>query len=373
MINVPFNSIDKTIIESLLSNEVRENRTLDYKELLPANGRDDRKEFLADITAFANAAGGDIVFGVTEKRENNRPTGIPETIPGLAGINADAEILRLENVIRDGVEPRINGLQFKAIDGFSAGPVIILRIPKSWSSPHMVKLGDSRFYSRNNAGKYALDVVQIRSAFAFSESLPERVRRFREERIARIVAGETPIVLLSNHAKVVLHLVPIAALDPTTRLDTAPLQYQTEKLQPINANGWNYRHNLDGFLTYGKHGNSQTPTTYLQIFRSGAIEAVESMLLELNNIHARDSGADPHNLVSSAAIERTLIVALDKFLKVEKELGMEPPVFIMLSLVGVKGYGIFSEWTHYEDTYRFDRDTLLLPDTVMESYDNQAD
>jgi len=80
MINVPFDSIDKTIIESLFSNQVRENRTLDYKELLPANGRDDRKEFLADITAFANAAGGDIVFGITEKRQNNRPTGIPEAI-----------------------------------------------------------------------------------------------------------------------------------------------------------------------------------------------------------------------------------------------------------------------------------------------------
>jgi predicted HTH transcriptional regulator len=64
MINVPFNSIDKSIIESLLWNEVREDRTLEYKVLLPGNGREDRKEFLADITAFANAAGGDIVFGV---------------------------------------------------------------------------------------------------------------------------------------------------------------------------------------------------------------------------------------------------------------------------------------------------------------------
>ena len=50
MINVPFNSIDKSIIESLLWNEVREDRTLEYKVLLPGNGREDRKEFLADIT-----------------------------------------------------------------------------------------------------------------------------------------------------------------------------------------------------------------------------------------------------------------------------------------------------------------------------------
>jgi Putative DNA-binding domain len=373
MINVPFNSIDQAVIESLLLNEVREGRTLDYKEALPPGGRDDRKEFLADVTAFANGAGGDIVYGVTERRENNRPTGVPEAVTGLAGINADAAILQLESVIRDGVEPRISGLHFKVVDGFPSGPVIVLRIPKSWSSPHMVKLGDSRFYSRNNAGKYALDVAQIRSAFAFSDALPERVRRFREERIARIVAEETPIPLPSGHAKVVLHLLPVVALDPTTRIDTAPLRCQTEKLPPINANGWNNRHNLDGFLVHSGHGNPQTPTTYLQVFRSGAIEAVESMLLEYNNHHDRRSGAEPQNLIGSIAVERILIVALQKFLKVEQELGLEPPIFVMLSLVAVKGYGILSEWTHYESTYRFDRDTLLLPDTVMESYDEPAD
>jgi predicted HTH transcriptional regulator len=97
MINVPFNSIDQAVIESLLLNEVREGRTLDYKEALPTGGRDDRKEFLADVTAFANGAGGDIVYGVTERRENNRPTGVPEAVTGLAGINADAAILQLVN------------------------------------------------------------------------------------------------------------------------------------------------------------------------------------------------------------------------------------------------------------------------------------
>ncbi len=373
MINVTFNSIDGAALESLVMSEVREDRTLDYKEKLPTNGRDDRKEFLADVTAFANAGGGDIVFGVIERRENNRPTGIPEAVTGLAGVNADAAVLQLESVIRDGVEPRISGLHFKVVDGFPSGPVIVLRIPKSWSSPHMVKLGDTRFYSRNNAGKYALDVAQIRSAFAFSEALPERVRRFREERIARIVAEETPIPLPSGHAKIVLHLLPIAALDPMTRIDTAPLRYQTEKLPPINPNGWDNRHNLDGFLVHSGHGNPQTPTTYLQIFRSGAIEAVESLLLEYSNNHDRSSGAEPQNLVSSTLIEKILIVALQKFLKVEQDLGLEPPIFVMLSLVGVKGYKILSKWTHYDYTYRFDRDTLLLPDAVMESYDDPAD
>jgi len=178
---------------------------------------------------------------------------------------------------------------------------------------------------------------------------------------------------MSDHAKVILHLVPIAALDPTTRINMTPYPCSVEKLQPINASGWNYRHNLDGFLTHSGKGNPQTPTTYVQVFRSGAIEAVESMLLEYNNNRDRGSGADPQNLISSTAVEKTLIVALQRLLKVEQDLGMEPPVFIMLSLVGVKGYCLLSGWTHYQDNYRFDRDTLLLPDTVMERYDDPMD
>lgn len=57
MINVPFSSIDKSAIEGLVLDEGREGRTLDNKEGLPTSGRDDRKEFLADVTAFANGAG----------------------------------------------------------------------------------------------------------------------------------------------------------------------------------------------------------------------------------------------------------------------------------------------------------------------------
>ncbi len=122
MINVSLKQIDKAIIESLISNEVRESRTLDYKEKLPGGKNEDKKEFLADVSAMANAAGGDIVYGIAEKREEGRPTGIAETISVLGGVNLDAESLRLESIIRDGLDPRINGIQFWAVDGFRKWP-----------------------------------------------------------------------------------------------------------------------------------------------------------------------------------------------------------------------------------------------------------
>jgi hypothetical protein len=289
MFNIAFDAIDKGRIEALVANEARENLTLEYKETLPGSGRDDKKEFLADISAFANASGGDIVYGVREKREGGRATGIPDKAVGLANINADAEIRRLESLIIVGIEPRISGIRIKAIDGFESGSVILLRIPKSFLSPHMLKLGDSRFYSRTKAGKQPLDVMQIRSAFSISESLPEKVRRFRDERIARIVAGETPIPL-PDRPKIVLHLLPAASLDPSTRVDFSVLTANHKLQEPINTwNGWIPRFNLDGFLVHSNAHQPSVPVTYLQAFRNGALEAVESQLISYGTTAASGS------------------------------------------------------------------------------------
>jgi hypothetical protein len=46
MFNTAFNAIDKGRIEDLIANEARENLALEYKEMLPASGREDKKEWL---------------------------------------------------------------------------------------------------------------------------------------------------------------------------------------------------------------------------------------------------------------------------------------------------------------------------------------
>jgi predicted HTH transcriptional regulator len=175
VINKPFAHIEKSDIDALVTNEVREGRMLDYKEKVPGSSDSEKTEFIADVSSFANATGGYIVYGVRERRdENGKPTGIPESADGLEAVNADSEILRLESSIRTGLDPRVPGIRTKAVEGFTKGPVLVLWIPKSWLSPHMVIYKNhSRFYSRSSNGKYALDVTEIRSAFTLSESLAD--------------------------------------------------------------------------------------------------------------------------------------------------------------------------------------------------------
>src|SRR5262249_24965211 len=151
--------------------------------------------FLGDISSFANSAGGDILYGVADERDaNNQPTGTPLEACGIAGTNETSEMLRLESMNRDGIGPRISGIQIKSITGFRFGPVICVRVPRSWTAPHMVIFKNlSRFYARNSAGKYQLDIGEIRSAFALSEAVPEKIQAFRSERLAKIISAETPV------------------------------------------------------------------------------------------------------------------------------------------------------------------------------------
>ena len=197
MIGKRLEDIDRNDILALITDAVHESRTLEYKQELPGNGDEDKREFLADVSAFANTSGGDIIYGIVERRDENRqPTGEPEDAPGLNIDNLDAEIRRLENIIRDGIDPRMPVVHLRPIDGFAQGPVMLIRILQSWVLPHMVTYrGHSRFYCRNSSGKYPLDVSELRSAFLLSDAWADRVRRFRDERIARIVSGESCCLL----------------------------------------------------------------------------------------------------------------------------------------------------------------------------------
>ncbi len=128
----PFNSIGPEDILALQTDQVAEGKAIDYKQAVPGGTDDDKREFLADISSFANAAGGYIVFGVAEEG------GVPVAMPGLGQLDADKAILRLESIIRDGIEPRIPGIATRPVSLPDGKPVLLLRIPRSWASPHMV-------------------------------------------------------------------------------------------------------------------------------------------------------------------------------------------------------------------------------------------
>src|SRR6478735_7031660 len=158
MLDRPLEALSFADLERLVTNGVSESRSLEYKEALPGNSDGDRKEFLADVSAFANTTGGDLVYGVVERRDAaGKATGIPEAVTGVTASNADHETRRLEQMLRDGVAPRMAGVRLQWIPGAPQGSTLVIRVPRSWAGPHMVTYQQhSRFYARHATGKYVL-------------------------------------------------------------------------------------------------------------------------------------------------------------------------------------------------------------------------
>jgi predicted HTH transcriptional regulator len=232
MLGANLESLERADLELLISNGVSEGRMIEYKEALPGGSESERKEFLADVSSFANSAGGDIVYGIRERRDDEgRPTGIPEAIVGTAATNPDGEQLRLDNTLRDSIEPRIPGLRYRWIENLETGPVLIIRIPRSWSGPHMIKFQQlQRFYSRNASSKYQLDVYELRDAFLASTAIAERVRLRHRERLATILAGETP-VQLEQSSPVIVHIIPHQSARDGAQIDLQAARSQVSRLE----------------------------------------------------------------------------------------------------------------------------------------------
>lgn len=360
----PLDSLTEEDIQRLITEGVQEGKQLEYKEALPGNGYDDKKEFLADVSSLANSAGGDIVFGIREQRDaNGKTTGVPASpLTGIEGMNLDFEVRRLESLLRDTVKPRILGINFKEIPLSNGNAVLVLRVPRSWTPYHVVDFqGHWRFYSRNAAGKYPMDVTEVRNAIVMSDTLAQRLQEFRLERLAKIAAGETPVPLMAG-AKVVLHIMPLSMMDPTRRIDVAKVKPQ--EVPPLNGGVGDYLLNVDGRLTFT---GGMESTGYAQIFRSGAIEAVDASMLHPWNGDRRT--------IPSVLFEREIVEATGKYLRLVGNQGVGAPAVLSLSLLGVKGYtmAVNPQRFPFGGGSPVDRDDLILPETVVEDLSTSAD
>jgi hypothetical protein len=177
-LNVSFDAVSEAHLQDLVSTGVPEGVFLEYKRTTYGNGDADVKEYLKDVSLFANTHGGDLVIGIEEKG------GLARKVAGVAGVNPDTELQRLESLARDGIEPRIVGLQMKAVSVTGGGIAFVIRVPRSWNPPHRVSARmTNRIYARNSTGAYELSIEELRVLFASGATTIDRMRAFKAERL----------------------------------------------------------------------------------------------------------------------------------------------------------------------------------------------
>jgi predicted HTH transcriptional regulator len=167
LLAIPLDNISETDIQRLIAAGIGESPYIDYKQESYGDGGDDRSEFLADVSSFANTLGGDLIIGVAEAK------GLPTALRPLMG-DCDAEMRRLEQIALTGLEPRIRNLRIRAVPIAAGGHVIIVRVPRSFIPPHRVIARNSnRFWARAGTTKYQPNVEQLRHLFNISPTASE--------------------------------------------------------------------------------------------------------------------------------------------------------------------------------------------------------
>jgi hypothetical protein len=345
-----FDSIEERDLQELIDAQVPEGLRLDFKLTNYGKADSDKRELLKDVSALANSHGGHLVIGIEETM------GVATNIVGV-DIDTDAEILRMEQILRNAIEPPVSGIRMRSIHLSIGRNVLLLRIPRSWNPPHRVTAqGTNRFYIRHSAGVHEPSIEELKSLFNQSATALEKARQFRNDRISIITNGEGHRPLVGG-GRLFIHIVPTAAFSSMVYIDVEKIHEMHNSFWPLGASGMNPRFNFHGFVN--ERGGDQNHG-YTQIFRNGALEATMAGFIRERNDHL---------YISGAGLESYIFERLSPYIDGLRDIGVPPPLIIMFTLEGLKGahYAVMeNQWDDYESP--LPDDILFLPECVLEDY-----
>jgi Putative DNA-binding domain len=308
-------------LQELKDNEVGEGILYEYKLDLYGTSDADKKEFLKDASSFANTAGGHIVIGVKEDQ------GLPIDFPGVS-TDLDKEKLRLENLLRDRIEPRILGTRMQPVDLENGRRVLVIRIPRSWDPPHAVLQNKSRLiFARNSAGVHEASVDEMRAMFNIGADLLERAREFQRKRQGNVHDGAGPLGNLLHDGRLMVHIIPFTAVSQESTIDLNRLE--PGELVPIWCSGCNYGYNVDGRWTTSDTGDR---SGYVQVFRNGIVETAAADVRSSSN-------RGPYLLTE--AFEGQITIHIEKYLASLRRAGVALPAYVMVAGTRMAGSYVF--------------------------------
>ena len=343
-----FTQISESDLLELIDTGVPEGQTIEYKSATYGKADADKREFLKDVTAFANTKGGHLVIGM---RANDGVAS--QLVPMTEAI--DEEKLRMEQLLQSGIEPRLYSVEIGEViaDG---GKVLVLRIPKSWNAPHRVTSQNSnRFYARNSAEVYEPSTQELREMFNAASELSTRIEEFRNGRLKEMSKIGLPVPKLNEQASLVMHIVPYSSFSANQGIDLRAIRNHGIGFSPMGGSSTSHRYNFHGLVRFRA---GSTCHGYTQLFRTGAIEATKF------DIEAEQSGRHFIRL----AICNHILQGLDSYLGELKYLGVQCPITIMLTFQNVAGKFVGSNSSQGEYENEITESNLSLPSCAIEEY-----
>jgi hypothetical protein len=373
MITTPWDRIDASTLQAMCDAGAPESPTLDFKHIAPLKQRDDPgNEFAKDVCAFANADGGDLVYGIASRDD------CAEALAPLTGETADACKRRLSEVIANHVEPRIANVRFKDVAIGDSGFALLVRVPRSFDAPHRFKVrprdgmpAHHRFVARSDTGTQDMDYAQLRDAFGRTATLVEKARSFKAERL-RLMTDEGQLLAgMARSPKFCVHLVPLAGIARGSSIDVRQV-YHRHDISFARPGGYvpQKQTNLDGLLMAGPANRDTGQLEWLvRLFRSGAMEYLEQTTRQDRD---EDGGeAFIPAVAATDAIRRTCVQLLSH----ARALGLEGPAILGLAGIDIGAHPfriVMHNRGHYGNSLA-DRAHVVLGDQWIDELGEPGD
>ncbi|MCD7759567.1 MAG: ATP-binding protein [Bacteroides uniformis] len=228
--NKTFKEWTEEDINILLNNDdFRESQILDYKRTFEflegdkpqkAKGKD---EFRNDVYSFANADGGDLILGISEKN------GLASAIMPINIDNVNRFELDLRNALLS-IMPSMPPVDFHFI-AVSSGYVVVVHIEKGIFKPYMTVENQTtyRFFIRRGNHKEAMSYSEISNNFLHAASLASEIKRFRLERISELLED-------ASGSFGVIHIIPATFQNPTDFIPMCDLGKARKIPVPLELN-----------------------------------------------------------------------------------------------------------------------------------------
>lgn len=344
--------ITEAHLEGLIAASVVEGVTLEFKAEPYAADHEGVREFLKDVTSFANTAGGTLLIGVKET------DGSASDLNPLKPADIDRMKLRLESLLQDAVEPRVFGIRIHPVP-VTGGQVLAIHVQRSMAVPHRITAKNSnRFYLRSSAGAYEASMEELRDLFTQTAGLAERVSTFRDRRLALLGENGGSIPLAEAEDRLTLHIVPFTAQRGIGAVNLSAVEDLSKQFRPMGASGWNPGYNLDGFANTrgGQHCHG-----YTQVFRDGTVEAVKCGFLGRYN---------ENTYVQGYTVEELLRDYLPLYLEGLRALDVAPPFLVSVAIQGVRNAIVVFDTRGgmFETPLPLLVDDLLLPFSVISDF-----
>ena len=183
------------------------------------------------------------------------------------------------------------------------------------------------------------------------------VEDFRLERIELLRGNQQPLKLRDS-AKFVLHMVPHNAFRRAS-FEGRIFDVNKDGLKPMAVGGWSYKVNFDGIASVTSLGGESD--AYVQLFHNGTFESVNASYFHQS---------DEKIYIPITGWEDQLIDRIPNYLNMQRALGVDLPVYVMVSLIGVGGYQfVLNDYYARSEGDKIDREELILPPLEITAFD----